>query len=106
MSETKSNSGKVDVGTFIILFIFIALAFFTGLYIKGSLDLSGIISNLGGGYLNVLGWIIVFYGIELFQMGIGTNVRNLIFENKNTAAAIYQVGIAISLAILISKGVL
>lgn len=97
---------KIDVEAFVILFIVLIGSFFGYAYAKGSLDITNFISNIGGSYLNVFAWCVVFYGIEFFQRGFNHNVRNEITEKQNVAAAIYQGSIAIALALLIAKGLL
>lgn len=97
---------RIDVETFVILFLAIMALLLVGGGWGGIITANGLISNLGGAFVNVFGFMIVFYGIEFFQQGFNVHVRDKIMDEKNVAAAVYQAGIAIALAILISKGFL
>lgn len=95
---------KIDVETFVVLIIIILISIFGYAYFNGALDINNFASNLGGGFLNFLGFAIIFYGIEFFQKGFNFRIRDEIVSEKNIAAAIYQGMLAIAIAILMSKG--
>lgn len=74
--------------------------------IFGDASITSIIGIFGGIAANVLLWICIVFGLEYFQFGIGRNIKEEIYNEHNTAAAIYELGIKIGLALIIAKGLL
>lgn len=97
---------KMDVGFFNFIIIALSIAFIGYLVFNGTVSVEGVTSNVGGILLNLIVFLVVIYGIEFFQRGFGTNIRDEIYSQNNTAAAIYELGIKVSIALVIAKGFL
>ena len=76
------------------------------LYGSGIATMDGILSAVGGILMNVAAWIVIVFGLEYFQLGLGKDIKDEIYTDKNIAASIYEVGIKIGLAIVIAKGIM
>lgn len=100
----KLKTIKIDSGIFNWAIVIFMIGIVAWLYQSGIASFEGIMSNLGGIVLYLSVWISVTFGLEFFQLGFGKDVKKEIYEEKNTAAAIYELGIKIALAIVIAKG--
>jgi hypothetical protein len=72
----------------------------------GGANFNSIIGIFGGIGANVILWISLVFGLEYFQLGIDRNIKKEIYDEHNIAAAIYELGIKIGLALIIAKGLL
>jgi hypothetical protein len=72
----------------------------------GQTDLSQVITMFTGIMFNVAIFLAVVFSLQFFQFKIGTDIQQEIYEENNTAAAIYQGLIFVSIAIVISKGLM
>ena len=87
-------------------FLFLTIAFLAYLVYEGRVDLDTIITMGTGIIFNVSILLLIAFGLQRFQLGSRRNVQKEIFDDNNIAAAIYQVGIWIALAIVVSKGLM
>lgn len=72
----------------------------------GNTDPDAIVGLLGGVFFNVALFLVTGFSLQVFQMGRDRNVQQEIFDKNNIAAAIYQAGIWIGLAMVVSKGLM
>lgn len=84
----------------------VATAFISYLVFGNVVELETVISMSTGIIYNVAFLLIVAFGLQKFQMGTNRDVQKEIFDESNVAAAIYQAGIWIALAIVIAKGLM
>lgn len=73
---------------------------------NGTADGKSVLSLITGIMMNVALFLGIGFGLQFFQMGIGRNVQEEVFDKDNIAVAIYQAGLFIALAIIIAKGIL
>ena len=73
---------------------------------NGSADANSVLSLFTGIMMNVALFLGIAFGLQFFQMGIGTDVTKEIYNEHNIAAAIYQAGLFMALAIVIAKGLM
>jgi uncharacterized membrane protein YjfL (UPF0719 family) len=69
-------------------------------------DIDTIISMGTGIVFNVVILLLVGFGLQKFQLGTKRDIQKEIFDDHNIAAAIYQMGIWLALALVISKGLM
>lgn len=89
-----------------IIFHLLTVAFLSYLVFGGRVDLDTIISMGTGIIFNVSLLLLIAFSLQRYQLGSKRNIQKEIFEENNIAAAIYQLGIWISLALVISKGLM
>ena len=87
----------------IVIFIIGLIGYLGG---SGIATKEGILASIGGILMNVAAWIVIVFGLEYFQLGLGKDIKDEIYTDKNIAASIYEVGIKIGLAIVIAKGIM
>ena len=71
---------------------------------SGAIDKGSFIGMFGAIGFNVVLLLVTGFGLQYFQMGTDTDLQKKILQENNTALAIYQAGIWLALAIVISKG--
>lgn len=105
---TKENDKKsvIDSGTFNIILIVLTTILISWMFSAGILTKEGLTSTIGGSLVKVVTFLITALGLEFFERGIGTNVRDEIYEQNNIAAAIIQAGWKIAIALVISGGII
>ena len=96
LNEKHFNSTILLITTIVISYLLFV----------GNVDKNSIIGMLGAIFFNVSLLLGVGFGLQHFQLGTKRNIQKEIFDDNNIAAAIYQIGIWISLAIVISKGIM
>lgn len=74
--------------------------------INGGVNLASVTGQLGGVAFSVSILLGVAFGLQKFLYNTKFDIQQQIYENQNIAAAIYQVGIWIALAMVISKGIM
>jgi uncharacterized membrane protein YjfL (UPF0719 family) len=72
----------------------------------GSLDLNAFVGMFGAVGFNIIFLLGIGFGLQYFQLGTNKDIQVEIYDEHNVAAAIYQAGIWIALALVIAKGVL
>jgi len=102
----KYEKFEAEEGHFNFWFLVITLMFIGYLIFGNRVDLDTVISMGTGIIFNVSILLLVGFGLQKFQLGTKRNIQKEIFDAKNVAAAIYQFGIWISLALVISKGIM
>lgn len=76
------------------------------LIVGGDVDKSSVVGMLGGIGFNLALFLCTIFGLQYFQLGTGRDIQNEIFDEHNTAAAIYQGFLFLAIAIVISKGLM
>jgi len=69
-------------------------------------NIDSIVGLFGGVVFNVSLLLVVGFSLQKIQNGWNYNIQTEIYENQNIAAAIYQLGIWLALALVIAKGLL
>lgn len=94
---------KIDHKYFNIILGVISVSIVGFLINTGNVGLDSILGMVGSTFFNVSLFLSFAFGLQFFLKNIKLNILEEIFDEKNTAAAIYMLGIFISLAIIISK---
>lgn len=84
--------------------VFITFAVIAYLILGHQTSFDSVVGLLGGVIFNVSLLLIVGFGLQKFQLGTNRDIQKDIFDKGNVAAAIYQLGIWLALALVISKG--
>lgn len=96
LTELHFNSGFI-LATLGVIFYLIA---------GGNVDPNSVIGMLGGISFNVALFLATVFGLQYYQMGTGRDIQKEIFDQSNLAAAVYEAGLFIAIAIVISKGIM
>ena len=81
-----------------------AAAGIVGFLIKaGSVETSSVLGMFGSTLFNLSFFLCATFGLQYFQLGIGRNIQEEIFDEHNMAAALYQGFLFIAIAIIIAK---
>lgn len=72
----------------------------------GTVDQNSVVGMFGGIAFNVAIFLSVVFGLQYFQMGTNRDIQKEVYDDGNIAAAIYQAGLWIGLALVIAKGVI
>lgn len=96
LNQRHFNSGFAFATAAVILY----LVFF------GHASGESVIGMLGGILFNVSLLLSIGFGLQFFQLGTDRDIQKEIFDDGNVAAAIYQLGLWLALAIVISKGLM
>lgn len=94
LNEKHFNYGIIGLTIAIILY----------LVLGGSVDKNSIIGMLGAISFNVTLLLGLGFGLQYYQFGTDKDIQNEIYNEHNIAAAVYQAGIWLALAIVIGKG--
>lgn len=71
---------------------------------SGTIQIASLVGMFGAVGFNVIFLLGLGFGLQYFQLGTKRDIQTEIFDQNNVAAAIYQVGIWIALAMVIAKG--
>lgn len=94
MNEKAFNIGLAVLVSAVIAF----------LVVSGSIDKSSVVGMFGAIGFNVVLLLTTGFGLQYFQLGTGRDLQKEIYDENNTAAAIYQAGIWVALGLVIAKG--
>ena len=72
---------------------------------SGTIQVASIVGMFGAVGFNVIFLLGLGFGLQFFQLGTKRDIQTEIFDQNNVAAAIYQAGIWIALAMVIAKGI-
>ena len=70
----------------------------------GNIDKNSVIGMIAAMGFNIITFLGISFGLQHYQLGTGRDIQKEIYDESNIAASIYQAGIWIGLAIVISKG--
>lgn len=87
-------------------FITLTLGIIFYLITGGAVDQNSVVGMAGGVAFNVAIFLSVIFGLQYFQLGTNRDIQREIYDEQNVAAAIYQAGLWIGLALVIAKGVI
>lgn len=87
-------------------FLLGTLGFIGYLVMYNRVEIDTIISMGTGIIFNVIILLLIVFGLQKFQLGTKRDIQKEIFDKNNIAAAIYQAGIWLALALVISKGLM
>lgn len=73
---------------------------------SGEVEVKTILNLITGIMMNVALFLGITFGLQYFQMSIGRDISKEIFDEHNVAAAIFQGFLALSIALVISKGLM
>lgn len=97
---------KLNEKHFNYSFVAVTVAVISYLLFDGNVDKNSIIGMFGAMSFNVSLLLGLGFGLQYFQLGTKRDIQKEIFDEHNIAASIYQAGIWIALAIVISKGIM
>jgi uncharacterized membrane protein YjfL (UPF0719 family) len=97
---------KLNEKAFNIAVGFIVAGVIGYLVFTGKIEKDSVIGMFGAVGFNVILLLSLGFGLQYFQLGTDKDIQDEIFVEHNIAAAIYQVGIWIALAIVIAKGMM
>lgn len=95
---------KFDQKYFIGVVTLCTVGLITYLVSSGSVEQNNIVNMLGGITFNLSLFLCSIFGLQYFQLGIGRDIQAEIFDENNTAAAIYEGALFLAIALVISKG--
>lgn len=96
LNEKHFNTGFITA-TLGVIFYLIA---------GGTVDPNTVIGMLGGISFNVALFLATVFGLQYYQLGTGRDIQKEIFDEANLAAAVYEAGLFIAIALVISKGIM
>ena len=88
----------------VIALLTIGIIFY--LIASGAVIVPAVIGMLGGIAFNVSLFLLIAFGLQKFQLGTKRDIPAEIFDENNTAAAIYQGMLFVAIAIVISRGMM
>lgn len=97
---------KLNEKHFNYLFLTLTSIILSYLLFAGNVDKNSIIGMLGAMTFNVSLLLGIGFSLQYFQLGTTKDIQKEIFDEHNVAAAIYQAGIWIGLALVIAKGIM
>lgn len=94
---------KLDHTTFNTL-VALGAAGAVGFLIKmGSVETASVFGMLGSTLFNLALFLCMTFGLQFFQLGTGRDIQKEVFDESNTAAAIYQGLLFVAISIIIAK---
>jgi hypothetical protein len=74
-----------------------------GMIKYGLVDFDAVLGMFVAQFFNLSVFLCAIFSIEYFLNGIDVDVKKEVFDENNTAAAIYMLGVFIAVAMVVSK---